>query len=65
VLTACVPCLSPFAFKSDGYSLKTNFIAKMERKIKYLELKKSGKYCFYLCASIRKYGDVWDPKNAL
>ena len=30
-------------------SLKTNFLAKMERKIKNLELKKSGIFCFYLC----------------
>jgi hypothetical protein len=30
-------------------SLKTNFPAKMERKIKNLELKKSGNFCFYLC----------------
>jgi len=30
-------------------SLKTKFLAKMERKIKNLELKKSGNYCFYLC----------------
>jgi len=37
----------------------------MERKIKNLELKKSGKFCFYLYASIRKYGDVWDLKNTL
>ena len=37
----------------------------MERIIKNLELKKSGNYCFYLCASIRKYGDVWDLKNTL
>jgi len=29
--------------------LKTKFLAKMERKIKNLELKKSGNFCFYLC----------------
>jgi hypothetical protein len=34
---------------SKGQSLKTEFIAKMERKFKNLELKKSGNYCFYLC----------------
>ena len=29
--------------------LKTNFLAKRERKIKNLELKKSGNFCFFLC----------------
>jgi len=29
--------------------LKAKFLAKMERRIKNLELKKSGNFCFYLC----------------
>ena len=29
-------------------SLKTKFLAKMERIIKNLKLKKSGNYCYYL-----------------